>query len=866
MRVANGIYWVEVPGVDLYVLCGCPADSVKHLMKKGLISTKKKEGVDAETGPNAILLSDISIQNGSFANLAEFPVLQMLYRQGMILPGHPNNADIKPLLMGSEEQVRSQKQYIYRGNYGLVSEEEIMAAGESPETAREMMRLKLKFAHGKIRTIEEFFDSRSVTSDPVEIRNGVFIRRLKVNIFEFRYQGELLTVNLNLAPHESYEAPYPLGYHKIEREYFAVVHSGEGNGWDINRPCMASIIMFQGKIYLIDAGPNILYSLRSLGIGVNEIEGIFHTHAHDDHFAGLTTLMRSGHKIKYFATPLVRLSVTMKLSSLTSIKEEDFNNYFAVHDLEPDVWNEIDGLEIKPVNSPHPVETTIFLIRTLCEGGYRCYAHLADIASLTILRNMVNDNPEEPGISQEAFDRVRASYLTGVNLKKLDAGGGLIHGDAMDFRTDTSGKIILSHMSSELTNQQKEIGSGTSFGMVDVLISSYQDYLWKYAFYYLESHFPGVPRFQINMLVNNPVVTFNPESILIRKEEICNNIYLILTGDVELIRSDLGIIRMLSSGAVIGEISGLEQYPSKKTYRAVNFVQALQLPCSLYLDFIKRNGLYDDIKLLQEKREFIQNTWLFGEEISYMMQNRLANAMTLHTYEADTVIPGGERPGIHVVQEGKFQLFLKDDVFETLHAGDFFGAGNVLFGTPDIFQVRALVHSRVYHIRRDALLEIPIVHWKLFEVYEKQMRKILNPDLISIPIIQWRDEYNINIQDMDSDHRSLFEITNTLYEAISAGEGRAVLEDKVDLIISYTGRHFAKEEQLLKKYGYPELNTQRKQHERFRETVMEYKRKYASNEIDLDIDFINLLRDWIINHILTEDRKYGVYLNRQGIS
>ena len=78
IQVADGIHWVAIPEADLRILCGCPADSVKHLMKKGLIVLKKKGDVQYETGPNAILLSDVLIQRGSFGNLAEFPVLQML--------------------------------------------------------------------------------------------------------------------------------------------------------------------------------------------------------------------------------------------------------------------------------------------------------------------------------------------------------------------------------------------------------------------------------------------------------------------------------------------------------------------------------------------------------------------------------------------------------------------------------------------------------------------------------------------------------------------------------------------------------------------------------------------------------------------
>jgi hemerythrin len=42
---------------------------------------------------------------------------------------------------------------------------------------------------------------------------------------------------------------------------------------------MGSIVLFQGRVYLIDAGPNIDHALTALGIGVNEIDGIFHTHS-----------------------------------------------------------------------------------------------------------------------------------------------------------------------------------------------------------------------------------------------------------------------------------------------------------------------------------------------------------------------------------------------------------------------------------------------------------------------------------------------------------------------------------------------------------------------------------------------------------
>jgi hemerythrin len=866
IQVAKGIYWIEVSDLDLHIMCGCPADAVKHLMKRGLILARERNGVAFETGPNAILLSDISIQNGFFSNLSEFPVLHMFYRQGMIMPGHPNNTGPKPLLIGSEDQIKAQMQYIYRGNYGLTSEKEITAAGVSPEIAKDMMRLKLKFRFGEIKGTDESIDSIIVDNQAVEIKNGLYVRRLRLNLFEFQYQGEYVTVDLNLMPHEIYESPYPLGFQNISREYFAIIHSGEGNGWDINRPCMSSIIVFQGNIYLVDAGPNILHSLNALGIGVNEIEGIFQTHAHDDHFAGLTTLMRSDHKIKYIATPLIRATIINKLAALTSINEESFRNYFQVCDLKLEDWNLIDNLEVKPIFSPHPTETTVYMFRTIDQSGYKSYAHFADISNFKVLRKMITENESEPGISKEYFEDIKNKYLTKADLKKLDVGGGYVHGSAHDFKDDPSRKIILAHTSSQLTEQQKEIGSGAPFGTVDILIPAHQNYVWQYAENFLKAYFPSIPDHQVNLLMNNPLVTINPESILIKKGEVNEYVYLILTGAVEIIRPETGVRSMISAGGFVGDNIAVFQVSAKETHRAINFVRALQIPCSLYLEFIKRNGLLADLEHLRERREFLQNTWLFGEDISYPIQNKIAQAMNPESYRADELLPIKDYSGIGMVKQGRLQIFINDDIFETLSVRDFFGVSNVLFKTPAIFKVRAIEDTEVYNIEAKVLSDIPIVHWKLFETYERRIIKILNPELVSIPIFQWREEYNTHIKEMDEHHRALFETANKLYDEIHSGRNQAVLEDTLNFLFRYTEEHFTQEEKLMEDYDFPECETHIKHHARLIQEVQILKNKYAAGEKRVDMSIINFLKDWILNHILTEDRKYGPYLNEKGIN
>jgi hemerythrin len=740
-KIINGVYWVEVAEAGLSLLCGCPADAVKHLKKRGLIEEVERAGLRCETGPNAILLSDVLMQNGSFSNLTEFPVLQMLYLQGMILPGHPNNTGAKPLLVGAEAQVRAQMEYIFRGNYGLVSVAEIMDAGIDQAAATAMFNLKMRFAFGQISRPEQLIDCQVLADAPVELRPGVSVARIGFNRFRVAYAGEAVEVDLNLADGETYEPPYQLGHHLLRREYFAVVHSGEGDGWDVNRPCMASILMFQGKIYLIDAGPNILTSLNCLGISVNEIEGIFHTHAHDDHFAGLTTLIRTDHRFKYFATPLVRAAVTKKLCALMPLSEDNFSYFFDIHDLVADQWNPLDGLEVMPMYSPHPVETNVFYFRAHWLDGYKTYAHLADITALKALQKMVETPQLGQPLAPDLLARVHETYFAPADLKKIDAGGGLIHGDAEDFATDPSPKIVLAHLSRPLTQQQREIGSSAGFGMVDVLIPANHDLLADVALRHLQFYFPHAPAPELRYLLNHPVQHYNAGTILLRRGSEVKSVYLLLTGAVEYVDSTRNELGLFPAGSLIGFYSATRGQPSPETYRASCHLTVLEFPLASYQQFVARNALHADLRRMEEHMLFLEQTWLFGEVVSFPILAKLARQMER------LVLPPGldidlydrehrhwhpdEPPVLFVLAQGTANLVgsqpgRPNDWTLSLNPGDFFGGEPMLllgllqrqFG-----HLRAMAGpagTTLYYLPAKVAVDIPIAHWKMLETYEKR--------------------------------------------------------------------------------------------------------------------------------------------------
>lgn len=862
--VAKGIQWIEVPEAGLRILCGCPSDAVKHLIKRGLILKQEIKGTPCETGPNTILLSDLPVQNGEFANLAEFPVLQMLYLQGLILPGHPNNTGRKPLLIGSADQLESQMRYIYRGNYGLVSREEIMEAGIPAEQATEMMRLKLAFAFGRIKPTRDFLETRVIGDGSVEIADGVRLRRLQPNIFEFAHGGDTAIVDLNLKAGETYECPYPLGYRRFVQEYFSVIHSGEGDGWDVNRPAMSSIITYQGRIYLIDAGPQLSHIMAALGIGIEQIDGIFHTHGHDDHFAGLTVLMRAGRRIDYYATALVRTSVAKKLTALLGMEEERFADFFKIRDLEMDTWTDIEGLEVMPIFSPHPVETNLFLFRTLCGEGYRSYGHFADIVSMNVLQGMVTDRADLPGLDRQAFERVRSAYLVPVDVKKIDIGGGMIHGNAEDFRADASKRILLAHRASELTAVEKEIGSSAAFGTTDVLVAGLSEGLRRHAFSYLEAHLPGVPLHQLRMLVNHPITEINPGAIILREGETPQEVLLLLSGRVERIRTRDDLFGHLPAGAMIGDQAILDQRPATHTYRASSFLWALRLPPSLYAEVVRRNKLLDHRRHASALSKFLDTTNLFGDGLPVAVLGRIVDGASEHRYPAGTAIEDHDLQVLNIIRSGSVERMIGERVLDVLKARDVFGEEGTIFKVPCLFHLRALEETVAIQIPGELIADVPILRWKLLENHRQRSVRMIHDDHLAGKVV-WSETISIHVARMDEHHMKLIEIANAIVENLPRYGNRKTLTNLFDALVDYAKYHFDAEEKLMISYAYPGFEDHRRKHQELLRQVAEYRDQVGSGEAPDQGSFQRFFEGWLIRHILEEDYKYGAFLNSMGV-
>lgn len=717
VQVAAGLYWVSIPEVDFFLQCGCMQDSVKYLIQRGCIEQIEQQGFIYETGPNAVLLSDTTLQGGHFSNLAEFPVAHMYFHQGKGLPGHPNYCGRKPLLIGSSKQIAAQLEYIHRGKYGLTSKEELLATGMSKNDAAFHWAMKMEFASGEIKKIDRLLDAIILADQEIEIRDGIRIRRDAINTFTIRFREDSVQVDLSISSTGRYPAPYPLGFHDVPREYFAIVHSGQGDGWDINRPAMSSILVYQGKIYLIDAGPNVAYSLIALGIGVNEIAGVFSTHCHDDHFAGLSALMYRDTRVTYYATPFVRAAVIKKFAALLSRPEEDFYELFDVQDIKEGSWNNLKGLEVRPVLSPHPVETTTFQFRTRYKGTDYTYTHLADIVSNERLQSL----SDKLFLTQdERIDAIKDQYFSSVDIKKIDIGTSEIHGNADDFEHDNSDRLILAHTKTPLTNRQKEIGSSAPFGTTDILVVSHTDYYTEAACYYL-ADITGLPEKSLLELLTTAIVTISPGTIILKRGDQSDHLYLLVTGSVESINHVSGAYHLFSSGTLIGEPSQSDGNGMAATYRTINFVHALKIPQDTYYRLVQESDVGKKRERLSQRLQFMRNSWLFGEAISLKLQIHIAEHLQPFSFgKPGTVVNMTAVDVLFIIASGTIERTYQGKVIETLESSDFFGEALSLLSEADQSQYRVASAVQGYTLDAKHIKNIPVVRWKLLETHLKR--------------------------------------------------------------------------------------------------------------------------------------------------
>ena len=128
--------------------------------------------------------------------------------------------------------------------------------------------------------------------------------------------------------------------------------------------------------------------------------------------------------------------------------------------------------------------------------------------------------------------------------------------------------------------------------------------------------------------------------------------------------------------------------------------------------------------------------------------------------------------------------------------------------------------------------------------------------------MEWRSEFQIGIEEIDKPHRRLFSNINDFISTTKDASHSAILEI-LHCLANHAQTHFKAEEELMRRYNYPFLESHLQEHKRFMENFIVLSKEAGEGTSDpnyLSFRVQLLLFDWYSGHLAKADRHMGRHL------
>ncbi len=125
-------------------------------------------------------------------------------------------------------------------------------------------------------------------------------------------------------------------------------------------------------------------------------------------------------------------------------------------------------------------------------------------------------------------------------------------------------------------------------------------------------------------------------------------------------------------------------------------------------------------------------------------------------------------------------------------------------------------------------------------------------------LIAWNKAHNLGIPIIDEQHRGVVSQINSMFYVLGMENNHELLASMVEIIHLESRVHFAIEEDLMARSGYPGYIDHKEQHRVLYERLCSM--AAIDNIINDPTQFLNHLKDWWIDHINQDDREFAEHV------
>ncbi|HIJ64299.1 MAG TPA: hemerythrin family protein [Rhodospirillaceae bacterium] len=126
--------------------------------------------------------------------------------------------------------------------------------------------------------------------------------------------------------------------------------------------------------------------------------------------------------------------------------------------------------------------------------------------------------------------------------------------------------------------------------------------------------------------------------------------------------------------------------------------------------------------------------------------------------------------------------------------------------------------------------------------------------------IRWSEDMSVGAPDLDAHHRMIIDCLNALHPLLGAPDPEDRISEVLRRLEEFVLIHFSEEEQAMRKAGYPDWRQHKTQHDAMYDVVYNLKSDIEHGRTVDARHLFDLIYDWLIRHILGEDKKYRPFL------
>ena len=132
-------------------------------------------------------------------------------------------------------------------------------------------------------------------------------------------------------------------------------------------------------------------------------------------------------------------------------------------------------------------------------------------------------------------------------------------------------------------------------------------------------------------------------------------------------------------------------------------------------------------------------------------------------------------------------------------------------------------------------------------------------------MVEWNDDYSVDIQEIDEQHKCLINIMNELYVALANKSNQDQVADVLNKLVEYTKVHFAVEETLMRIFHYEGYEQHKEIHDQIVVKVLEYQGEFRAGNTKVGMELLMFLKDWLFDHINKVDKGYTKTFHKAGM-